>query len=106
MCACRAFSPLQGFMNEQEYNSVVEDMRLPVRPFLHLPRLELVTDERGTTAIVCRSLYMCHIPADCKLVFIHLSGLPLQAVEWAPFAGQICLDQALLNRTLCKAMYC
>ena len=29
-CACRAFSPLEGFMSEQQYLSVVQNMRLPV----------------------------------------------------------------------------
>ena len=29
---CRAFSPLEGFMSEQQYLSVVQNMRLPVRP--------------------------------------------------------------------------
>ena len=28
---CRAFSPLEGFMSEQQYLSVVQNMRLPVR---------------------------------------------------------------------------
>jgi ATP sulfurylase len=28
---CRAFSPLEGFMSEQQYISVVQNMRLPVR---------------------------------------------------------------------------
>ncbi len=30
--ACRAFSPLEGFMSEQQYLSVVQNMRLPVSP--------------------------------------------------------------------------
>ena len=37
-CLCRAFSPLQGFMNEATYHHVVEHMRLPVRVpiFVHM----------------------------------------------------------------------
>ena len=35
--ACRrAFSPLEGFMSEQQYTSVVQGMRLPVRSCLTL----------------------------------------------------------------------
>ena len=33
LTAGRGFSPLKGFMNEEQYNSVVTNMRLSVRGF-------------------------------------------------------------------------
>ena len=41
----RAFSPLQGFMSEQQYTSVVQNMRLPVRCYPRLRNMRVPPPE-------------------------------------------------------------